>query len=58
MPGVPVTVTYCPLCNTGIVFDRRLAGRTLDFGTTGKASPFGSGDVRPPDGELVAAIWR
>jgi hypothetical protein len=34
--GVPVTVTYCPLCNTGIVFDRRLAGRTLDFGTTGK----------------------
>lgn len=34
--GVPVTVTYCPLCNTGIVFDRRLDGRTLDFGTTGK----------------------
>lgn len=34
--GTPVTVTYCPLCNTGIVFDRRLDGRTLDFGTTGK----------------------
>ncbi|WEX74146.1 DUF3179 domain-containing protein [Sinorhizobium numidicum] len=34
--GIPVTVTYCPLCNTGIVFDRRLDGRTLDFGTTGK----------------------
>ncbi|WEX90975.1 DUF3179 domain-containing protein [Sinorhizobium garamanticum] len=34
--GVPVTVTYCPLCNTGIVFDRRLDSRTLDFGTTGK----------------------
>lgn len=34
--GVPVTVTYCPLCNTAIVFDRRLDGRTLDFGTTGK----------------------
>lgn len=33
---VPVTVTYCPLCNTGIVFDRRLDGRRLDFGTTGK----------------------
>lgn len=33
--GTPVTVTYCPLCNTGIVFDRRLDGRTLDFGTTG-----------------------
>ncbi|MBL8580469.1 MAG: DUF3179 domain-containing protein [Mesorhizobium sp.] len=34
--GTPVTVTYCPLCNTGIVFDRRLDDRTLDFGTTGK----------------------
>ena len=34
--GVPVTVTYCPLCNSSIVFDRRLDGRILDFGTTGK----------------------
>jgi hypothetical protein len=34
--GVPVTVTYCPLCNTAIAFDRRLGGRVLDFGTTGK----------------------
>jgi hypothetical protein len=33
--GVPVAVTYCPLCNTSIVFDRRVAGRVLDFGTTG-----------------------
>lgn len=34
--GVPITVTYCPLCNSSIVFDRRLDGRVLDFGTTGK----------------------
>jgi len=34
--GVPITVTFCPLCNTAIVFDRRLDGRVLDFGTTGK----------------------
>ena len=34
--GVPVTVTYCPLCNSAIVFDRRVGGRTLEFGTTGK----------------------
>jgi hypothetical protein len=34
--GVPVAVTYCPLCNTGIVFDRRQGGRVLEFGTTGK----------------------
>lgn len=33
--GVPVTVTYCPLCNTSIVFDRRIQDRVLDFGTTG-----------------------
>ncbi len=34
--GRPVTVTYCPLCNTGIAFDRKFDGRTLDFGTTGR----------------------
>ncbi len=34
--GVPVAVTYCPLCNAAIVFDRRVDGRTLAFGTTGK----------------------
>jgi hypothetical protein len=33
--GVPVTVTYCPLCNSAIVFDRRVAGRILDFGVSG-----------------------
>ena len=35
--GVPITVTYCPLCNTAIVFDRRVsaAEQVLDFGTTG-----------------------
>lgn len=34
--GIPVAVTYCPLCNAAIVFDRRLQGRLLSFGTTGK----------------------
>ncbi|MGI9319364.1 MAG: DUF3179 domain-containing protein [bacterium] len=33
--GVPVSVTFCPLCNASIVFDRRLDQQTLDFGTTG-----------------------
>jgi len=33
---VPVTVTYCPLCNSAIVFERAVEGRVLDFGTTGK----------------------
>jgi hypothetical protein len=33
--GRPIAVTFCPLCNTAIVFDRRLDGAVLDFGTTG-----------------------
>jgi len=36
----PVTVTFCPLCNASIVFDRTVgqgeAARVLDFGTTGR----------------------
>lgn len=34
--GVPVAVTYCPLCNSAIVFERRVGNRELTFGTTGK----------------------
>ncbi|MBI2168533.1 MAG: DUF3179 domain-containing protein [Actinobacteria bacterium] len=34
--SAPVTVSYCPLCNTGIAYDRRAADRVLDFGTSGK----------------------
>ena len=34
--GVPISVTYCPLCNSAVVFGRRVDGRVLDFGTTGK----------------------
>jgi len=33
--GRPVAVTYCPLCNAAVVFDRRVGERTLDFGTSG-----------------------
>ena len=33
---LPVTVTYCPLCNASVVFDRRVQGRVLDFGVSGK----------------------
>jgi len=33
--GVPVAVTFCPLCNAAMVFDRRAGARVLDFGTTG-----------------------
>lgn len=33
---VPVAVTYCPLCNSGVAFDRRVGDRVLDFGTSGR----------------------
>jgi hypothetical protein len=33
--GTPVTVTYCPLCNSAVAFDRRHEDRVLDFGTSG-----------------------
>ena len=33
--GVPVSVTFCPLCNAAIVFDRRLDGAVYDFGISG-----------------------
>ncbi len=33
--GVPVAVSYCPLCNSAVAYDRRLGDRILDFGTSG-----------------------
>lgn len=32
----PIAVTFCPLCNAAIVFERRMDGEVLDFGTTGR----------------------
>ncbi|MGI9490256.1 MAG: DUF3179 domain-containing protein [Geminicoccaceae bacterium] len=34
--NTPIAVTFCPLCNTGIVFNRRRGDAVFDFGTTGK----------------------
>jgi hypothetical protein len=36
LAGIPIAVTFCPLCNSAVVFDRRLDGQVLSFGTTGK----------------------
>ena len=33
---VPVAVTFCPLCNSGLTFDRRVDGQVLTFGVSGK----------------------
>ena len=34
--GVPILVSYCPLCNSGVIFDRRFDGTELTFGNTGR----------------------
>jgi len=34
--GVPVTISYCPLCNSALAYDRRVGERIFDFGTSGK----------------------
>jgi len=33
--GTPVAVTYCPLCNTAVVFDRRFEEEVLRLGVSG-----------------------
>lgn len=33
---LPVAVTFCPLCNSGITFDRRTEAGGLEFGVSGK----------------------
>jgi hypothetical protein len=33
--GVPIAVTYSPLCDSALVFDRRVGGETLEFGVSG-----------------------
>lgn len=33
--GMPVAVTFCPLCNSSITYDRRVKGKALDFGVSG-----------------------
>jgi hypothetical protein len=32
----PVAVTWCPICASAVVYDRRVDGRVLTFGTSGK----------------------
>lgn len=33
--GTPVAVTFCPLCYAALVFDRRIEGKPVEFGTSG-----------------------
>ena len=36
LAGIPVAVTYCPLCNSGVAFERTLSGQRTTFGVSGK----------------------
>ncbi len=51
--GVPVAATYCPLCGTGIAYDRRVAGQTLTFHVSGKLL---NNDLVMLDAE-TASLW-
>jgi hypothetical protein len=33
--GEPITVSYCPLCNSAVAYVRKVDGAVLDFGTSG-----------------------
>ncbi|MBR9699101.1 DUF3179 domain-containing protein [Candidatus Woesearchaeota archaeon] len=34
--GDPILITYCPLCGSGIAYERTLDGEEVEFGTSGK----------------------
>jgi hypothetical protein len=34
--GDPILVTYCPLCGSGIAYERTINGEEVEFGTSGK----------------------
>jgi hypothetical protein len=34
--GDPILITYCPLCGSGIAYERRVNGQEVEFGTSGK----------------------
>ncbi len=33
--GVPVSITYCPLCNSAVTYERTIGGNVTTFGTSG-----------------------
>lgn len=46
--GGPILVTFCPLCASGLVADRRVAGEPASFGVSGRL-------WRPPGAETQAS---
>ena len=56
--GRELSVTYCPLCNTAIVFDRAHEGRVLDFGTTGRLRGTALAYSRKIAGRTLDFQWK
>lgn len=55
LDGVPVLVTYCPLCRSGVVYDRRLEGTLHTFGNT---SALYENDLVMFDRETSSYWWQ
>lgn len=53
--GLPVLVSYCPLCGSGVVFDRRPDGATLSFSNT---SALHENDMVMVDRETGSYWWQ
>ena len=53
MGGVPIAVTYCTLCHTGLVWNRMLGGRLLRFRLAG----INNGNALMRD-EETSSIWQ
>jgi len=53
--GVPVLVSYCPLCGSGVVFDRRVGNRLLSFSNT---SALHENDLVMVDRETGSYWWQ
>ena len=51
--GVPIAVTYCTLCHTGLVWNRMLGGRLLRFRLAG----INNGNALMRD-EETSSIWQ
>jgi hypothetical protein len=45
MPDGPIAVTWCGICNTGVVFKAKTKGRILHFDSTGLEGLIGGNEV-------------
>ena len=55
LDGVPVLVSFCPLCGSAVVFDRRIDGQPLTFGNT---SALYNSDMVMFDWETNSYWWQ